>query len=185
MRRDIQLWIVAAAVALVFVAGYIVWRRRREGFTRTCMSANNNCQFTRPPVDYVYWTDTEIPTKVGRDFPSFMGNPTDKAQELTHGYIDLEKDMQKLVHPELLWQQYGNDWAGCGNGEAYIVNDEATRAKLSDVGDIWAVRQLLSMRTPAHGPVGIHPALTDEDIAVRDPFDRAYGGSWLPQQIGV
>jgi hypothetical protein len=180
---------VAVLVIATVVIALVLWGRKRhttkEPFERTCMTAAGNCTFVRTPVDYVYKTTTEVPTKIGRDYPHYVGNPTDKAQPLADGYVDLEKDYNKLVNQDLLWRQYENDWGGCGNDTPYIVNDEKTRAQLSDTGDIWAVRQLLGMATPAHHPSRTNPALTEQDDVVLDPFDRSYGGPWLPQRIGI
>jgi hypothetical protein len=191
MASKVSTTTAVLVLVLVVIVLMVLTRRssaaaaaKKEGFERTCMTAAGNCTFVRTPVDYVYRTSTEVPTKIGRDYPHYVGNPTDKAQPLEDGYIDLEKDMRKLENPELLWKQYGNDWTGCGNGKPYIVNDEKTRSQLADTGDIWATRQLYAMRTPAHGPVGRYPALTEQDEVVLDPFDRSYGGSFLPQHIG-
>lgn len=157
---------------------------RKDNFTRTCLTADGNCQFVRSHVDYVYKEQTEIPGKIGKDFPHRMADPTDKAQPLEDGPIDLIKDERKLNNPNLLWKQYEHDWKGSGNGKPYIVNDEKTRFSLAEVGDIWLERKLNAERQPAHGPQGRYPALTEQDYITPEPYDRMYGGEFLDNQIG-
>lgn len=179
--------IVVGAVAgtLVLWAAYkYVNSNKRDNFTRTCLTADGNCQFVRSHVDYVYKDQTEIPQKIGMDFPHLMGDPTDKLQPLEEGRINLSRDELKLSNPDLLWKQYQHDWQGSGNGKPYIVNDEKTRFSLAEVGDIWAERQLYAQTTPLHGPVGTQPALTEIDYVTPEPYGRLYGGDFLHNQIG-
>ena len=176
--------LMIGAVVVFFV---VMWNRRnqKDQFTRTCLTADTNCKFVRSPVDYVYKTQTEIPDKVGRDYPHLMARPTDKLHPLEDGPINLIQDEAKLWNPKLLWEQYTHDYPGCGNGKEYIVNDEKTRWTLEAVGDIGAARMLYSMRSPQHGPRGIRPALTEQDLVRPDPFDRSYGGSnYLNDALG-
>lgn len=174
---------VAGAVAIYGMCHVML--NKKDNFTRTCLTADSNCQFVRSHVDYVYKDQTEIPTKKGKDFPHLMGDPRDKLQPLEDNSIDLIQDEMKLHNPDLLWKQYENDWKGCGNGKPYIVNDEKTRFSLAEVGDVWLERQLYAQRTPQHGPRGKYPALTEQDEITPEPFDRMYGGgSWLPETIG-
>lgn len=176
---------ISAGVLVAGTIFYLYNRNKKSHFTRTCLTADGNCQFVRSHVDYVYEDNTEIPSKVGRKFPHWIANPKDKTQPLGHGPVDLIADEAKLHNQDLLWKQYEHDWKGCGNGKPYIVNDEKTRFSLAEVGDIWAHRQLDSQPTPAHGSQNTaNPALTEIDFVKQDPFDRIYGGSWLHNQLG-
>jgi|WetSurMetagenome_2_1015567.scaffolds.fasta_scaffold292519_2 hypothetical protein len=181
--------LIVVASAAVVIGAFMAWKmgvfnKKKNNFTRTCLTADSNCQFVRSHVDYVYKDQTEIPTKKGMDFPHFMANPTDKLQPLDEGRIDLIKDERKLNNQDLLWKQYEHDWKGCGNGKPYIVNDEKTRFSLVEVGDVWAERQLYGMDSPMHHKGNIR-ALTEQDAIVPEPFDRLYGGSnFLDDHIG-
>lgn len=188
-KKNINLIVLTTIGAGVALFIYLTCRgdcnkRKRDGFTRTCLTGDTSSIFARSPVDYAYEDITVIPQKEGMRNPHWMGDVTDKKQPLDHGPVDLIRDEKKLIHPELLWEQYGNNYKGCGNGMPYIVNDDKTRFALEDVGDHWATTYLYSLNSPQHH-VGNIPALTDEDIAVHDPYDRLYGDGWLPNQIGV
>ena len=186
---------VSNAAALIVIAlvvlGLFLWggcggARQRDHFTRTCLTADTNCEFVRSPVDYAYKTMTSIPAKVGKDYPHLMANRTDKTQPLDQSSgIDLVKDENKLWDQDRLWKQYESDWAGCGNGKPHIVNDEKTRFSLTEVGNEWAHRILNAQHLPAHGPKVADRALTELDFVTPEPFDRMYGGdSYLPHNIG-
>jgi len=177
--------VIALAILFLFFVGGC--GAKKDNFTRTCLTADTNCQFVRSPVDYVYKTMTSIPEKQGKDYPHLMADRTDELQPLDQSPgIKLDRDMDKLWDDTKLWTQYGNDWAGCGNGNPYIVNDEKTRFELREVGNEWAVRILNGQSGPRYGPVGPDgPALSEIDIVDPSPFDRLYGGSdYLPQNIG-
>lgn len=176
--------IVAGGIVLaVAVVAYLLFKR--EGFTRTCLSADTNCRFVRSPVDYAFNSMTDIPQKMGMQFPHKIANIKDKLQPLSSGKIDLIKDESLLWHPDKLWKQYEHNWGGCGDNQMYIVNDDKTRFSLADVGDIWVHRILNSMPSPAHGPAGNDPALTEQDLIRPEPFQPHYGGySYIPVQIG-
>jgi len=188
---------VSNTVALVIIAlvvlGLLLWGgcklgcgANKDNFTRTCLTADTNCQFVRTPVDYIYKTMTEIPPKVGRDYPHLMADRTDELQPLDQSPgIELVADENKLWNPDKLWKQYGHNWAGCGNCQPYIVNDEKTRFSLTEVGNEWAHRILNAQHLPAHGPKVENRALTELDYIEPEPFDRLYGGSgYLPDNIG-
>lgn len=171
-------------IVVVYAAYKYMSPPKKSNFTRTCLTADTNCQFVRSHVDYVYKENTEVPQKIGMDFPHYLGDPRDKLQPLDQGNVNLIRDEEKLANPDLLWKQYEHDWQGCGNGKPYIVNDEKTRFSLAEVGDMWAHRQLYAQKTPLHGPQGKYPALTEQDAIVQDSFDRLYGGSWLNNELG-
>ncbi len=179
--------VVGGVVAALAVYGTCKFAlgTNKDNFTRTCLTADANCTFVRSHVDYVYKDQTEIPGKVGMDFPHRMGDPRDKLQPLAEGRINLTRDEEKLWNPDLLWKQYENDWQGCGNGKPYIVNDEKTRHSLAAVGDVWLLRQLNAQSTPQHGSRNVkYPALTEQDYITPEPFGRLYGGDWIPDRIG-
>jgi len=188
---------VSNAVALVIIAlvvlGLFFWGgckigcgANKDNFTRTCLTADTNCQFVRSPVDYIYKTMTSIPEKVGKDYPHLMADRTDELQPLDQSPgIELVRDENKLWNPDKLWKQYENNWSGCGNGKPYIVNDEKTRFELTEVGNEWAHRILNGQSGPRYGPPNPDRALTDLDYIMPEPFDRMYGGSdYLPHNIG-
>lgn len=179
--------VVGAVVGALVVYGSckLAWANKKDNFTRTCLTADTNCQFVRSHVDYVYKDQTEIPQKIGMDFPHHLGDPKDKLQPLDQGRMNLARDEMKLWNPNLLWKQYEHNWKGCGNGKPYIVNDEKTRFSLAEVGDIWAERQLYAQSTPQHGLFHAkYPALTEQDEITPEPFGRLYGGEWLHNQLG-
>jgi hypothetical protein len=183
----------ALLIAVLVLLGLFVWGGckmpkggQKDKFTRTCLTADTNCKFVRSPVDYAYKTQTEVPEKIGRDYPHLMAYPADELHPLEDGITNLIKDEDKLWNQEELYKQYTHDYQGCGNGKPYIVNDEKTRFLLREVGDEAAVRMMYSMKTPEHGPRAVYPALTEQDIIRPEPFDRQYGGSgFIAQQIGV
>lgn len=188
VSNTVALLIIALVVLGLFLFGgcKLGCRDRKDNFTRTCLTADTNCQFVRSPVDYIYKTTTEIPPKVGRDYPHLMADRTDELQPLDQSPgIELVKDENKLWNQDSLWKQYEHDWSGCGNCKPYIVNDEKTRFMLSEVGNQWAHRILNAQHLPAHGPPVQDRALTELDYTTPEPFDRMYGGScYLPQNIG-
>ena len=175
--------IACIAIGIAIIVGVWYISRQRSGFTRTCLTADTNGMFVRTPVDYAFQDITQVPEKIGKEYPHWMADITDELQPLDHGPINLLRDEDKLWNPNLLWKQYEHNWRGCGNGKAYIVNDEKTRFSLAEIGDIWLHRELDNMRTPAHGPKG--NAVTEMDYIRPEPFDRLYGGSgYLPKLIG-
>ena len=174
--------IVLVVLALFLVGGCS--KGGRNNFTRTCLTADTNCKFVRTPVDYIYGPLTAVNERKCKLYPHWMADITDELQPLDHGPVNLGSEEDKLWNPHKLWRQYENDWRGCGNGRPYIMNDEKTRFSLAEVGDIWAKRILESTRSPAHGPIGACPALTDEDMIRPEPYEQLYGGSWLANDLG-
>jgi len=182
ISNTVALLILALALLGLYILGgcKMGCLKSKDSFTRTCLSADDNCKFVRSPVDYAFEDITEIPAHIGMEFPHMMGKPSDPRQPLDANRIDLIKDEKLLNAGSDIWKQYGNDFMGCGNGKEYIVNDDKTRWMLTDVGDIAAVRMLESMAVPKSrwGPISKrHPALTDQDMIMPDPFDALYGGS--------
>lgn len=181
---------VALVIVILVVVGLLcvgdVLKRRNEQFTRTCLTADTNCKFVRQQVDYVSQEDQGLKRTPTQD-PHYMADPTDKAQRLQQGHIDLIKDETRLINGSL-WKQYENDYKGSGNNQAYIVNDDKTRWALKEVGDVWAARILEDQHLPEHGgpfePAHKNYALTDMDMIEPDQFDQLYGGTWLNNMIG-
>ena len=188
VSNTVALLIIAVVVVGLFILGSSKYGcgGKKDHFTRTCLTADTNCQFVRSPVDYVYKTMTEVPAKKGRDYPHLMADCSDELQPLEQSPgIQLIRDEAKLRDQDKLWKQYENDWKGCGNGKPYIVNDEKTRFTLAEVGNQWAHRILNAQHLPAHGPKGEDRALTELDMITPEPFDRMYGGSdFLPHTLG-
>jgi len=176
---------LTGAVIIYAVTKY-AGKGSKSNFTRTCLTADTNCQFVRTPVDYIYKNSTEIPPKIGRDYPHLMGDPRDKLQPLEQGRINLVRDEMKLWNPDLLWKQYEHDWAGCGNSEPYIVNDEKTRFSLAETGRIDVWRKLYAEKGPLHGSQNVrYPALSEADVTSPEPYDASYGGlGYLGDRIG-
>lgn len=165
--------LIGLAVAVVVV---IIYRYRRDHFTRTCITGDTSATFVRSPVDYAYEDITEIPTKIGMKFPHYLGKPTDDLQPLegSHG-INLEEDMTRLADG-VLFKQYENDWAGCGNGMPYIVNDNVTRDQLTRVGDMDTRRKMDAEITPYHVKAAVYPVIPEQDVVRPDGYPRLYGG---------
>jgi hypothetical protein len=177
VSNKVAITVIASVIVLIIVYSLCA---KRDNFTRTCGTADQNCQFARSPVDYAFVSQTEVPEKKGMLFPHMMADPTDKTFPLEDYPINLIRDEDKLWDPKKLWVQYENDYPGCGNGQPYIVNDETTRFNLVDVGDFWAERILNSQSSWPKGN-----ALTDQDIIQPEPFGRLYGGSgFLNNAIG-
>ena len=181
---DISPTVALLIIALVLLGLYILngcsFKRQKDNFTRTPMTADTNCRFVRQHVDYAYGPDgSDIPEKQGKEFPHFMADVTDKLQPLEDGHVNLIRDEDKLWgegNPRL-WDQYTHNFVGCGNGKPYIVNDDKTRFALYEGGDIWATRVLEAEHLPAHGPRTSIPALTDLDMSQPAPFEQEYGGA--------
>lgn len=176
-----------AIVVVVAVVAYFLFRSMKsENYIRTTMTQDKSCSFNKAPVDYAFLDISEVPEKQDYVFPHYLADPTDKLQPLSHGYIDLIKDENKLWAGSDIWKQYENTWQGCGKGYPYVVNEEITRFGLTSAGDEGLHRILNGMPSPAHGPAGRNPALTEIDAVIVDPFDKLYGGSdYLPPQIGM
>jgi hypothetical protein len=177
----------AAIVVVVAVVAYFIFRSMKsENYIRSTLTQDTSCQFVRSPVDYAFADITPVPERHDWPYPHYLADRTDKLQPLDHGFVDLIKDENKLWQGSDIWKQYENTWAGCGKGYPYVVNDFKTRADLASVGDEGLHRILNGLPSPAHGPAGRNPALSEIDVVVVDPFDKLYGGSdYLPPQIGM
>lgn len=164
-------------VGLFIIGGCKFGCTQKDGYTRTCLTDTGNCQFVRTPVDYAM---KNPPEGAWQSNPHFIANPQDETQPLEFGNIDFYSDERKLGGSGRipLWQQYDNNFGGCGNDKEFIVNDEKTRDLLREVGDEGARRILDNMHTPRHGPRTGVPAFTELSLCKEDPYplnDRIYG----------
>lgn len=168
-----QYILIGVAVLVIVV---LIYRYRRDNFTRTCITGDTSAAFVRSPVDYAYEDITSIPMKVGMKFPHYLGKPTDDLQPLEDSRgINLTEDMTRLADG-VLFKQYENDWPGCGNGMPYIVNDSVTRDQLTRVGDMDTRRRLDAEITPYHVKAAVYPVYPEQDAVRPDGFERLYGG---------
>lgn len=172
----IRLEYLLLGAAVLVVVAYLIYKRRYDHFTRTCITGDNTATFVRSPVDYAYEELTEIPPKVGMKFPHFLGKPTDNLQplETSHG-VDLAPDERRLDDGSL-FKQYENNWKGCGNGTPYIVNDSMTRAQITRVGAMDIRRLMDAEVTPLHVKAEVYPVLPEQAAVHPDGFDRLYYG---------
>ena len=158
--------VIALCVAIVLLRDRC---NLQEGYKRSCLG--QTCRMARTPVDFVFKT----PDGWQRN-PHWQANPADKYQPLEGGPINFYPDLDRLNKSDgVLFQQYGNQWKGCGKDEVYLINDSKTRMDLENVGYDWP-RQILDDLP--------HPRLvpgcgsTEMDHVVVDPWgDKIYGGA--------
>lgn len=149
-------------------------RGTREGYKRATLG--NQCQgMQRSPVDYAF----KNPGGWQRN-PHWRTEPSVKYQPLEFGPIDFYADSRRLNENDgVLFQQYRNDWKGCGRETLDMANDEKNRFDLTNVGDQGARVQLDDLYSTRFGPRGI--THTERSYDQPNPyFDKIYGGAgWL------
>lgn len=170
---------------IVLVVSYVIYKKRTDFFTRTCITGDTSAAFVRSPVDYAFQDITEIPSKVGMVFPHFLGKPNDNLQplETSHG-INFTPDELKL-DDGTLFTQYDNNYPGCGNGKPYIVNDNMTRDQLTRVGDMTARRIMDAQITPLHVKANVYPVYPEQDAIQPDGYARQYGPGFVHDELRV
>ena len=142
-----------------------------EGYKRSCL-ANDCFGLQRTPVDYAF----KYPHGWQRN-PHYQANPADEHQPLDYGPIDLYPDIRKLnKNNGVLFQQYRQDWKGCGKDTVYLTNDSKNRFDLTNIGDQGARVQLDDLYSPRFGPKGYQ--YNERSFDEPNPFyDKLYGGA--------
>jgi hypothetical protein len=133
-QRKIAVW-VGVVLVLALGAWMILRRRRREGYTRTCLEGN--CSgFARTQVDYAFTPERQ---------PEWLVNPSSRRQPLAEGNpVDLLADERKLGTDQM-FAQYRNDWAGCGeDGLTSLKNDSKNRFDLINNGEL-GLRRIMTL----------------------------------------
>ena len=146
----------------------------KEGYVRSCL-AGDCYGLQRTPVDYA----EKYPYGWQRN-PHYRANPADEHQPLDYGPIDFHSDLRRLdKYDGVLFQQYGNNWKGCGKNVVSLTNDSKNRFDLTNVGDYGARQVLDNMYNPRFGPKGY--VNTEMAHNERNPyFNKMYGGPrWL------
>jgi hypothetical protein len=125
----------------------------------------------RTPVDYAM----KYPNGWQRN-PHYQVNPADNYQPLEYGPIDFYPTERKLAENNgVLFQQYRQNWRGCGRSDETMANDEKNRYDLQYIGAHGARVQLDDMTNPRFGP-GVQ--YTERNFDEPSPyFDMLYGSS--------
>lgn len=153
----------------------------KEGYTRSCLG--NDCYgLQRTPVDYA----EKNPYGWQRN-PHWKAKPSDEHQPLEFGPIDFHAETRKLNENNgILFQQYRNDWPGCGKNQEYLVNDSKNRFDLLNQGDMGARRALDNMNSPRFYRGSGVCSRNELDSICPDKYEywgRKYGGGprygWL------
>ena len=155
-------------------SGFGTGKGIKEGYKRSCL-AGDCYGLQRTPVDYAQ----KYPDGWQRN-PHWKTYPGDEHQPLSFGPIDFWQDMRRLNNNDgVLFQQYGNNWKGCGRQLVSLTNDSKNRFDLENIGDHGARVILDDMYNPRFGPRG--PNFTEQSLAEVNPYyQKIYGGSdWL------
>ena len=171
-KQKYTIVVVLALVAIVLLAAYYMNRHDKnyEGYRRSCL-AGDCYGLQRTPVDYAQ----KYPNGWQRN-PHWKSNPADLHQPLDYGPIDFYSDNRRLnENGGVLFQQYRQDWPGCGKDLKTLANDEKNRFDLENIGAHGARVQLDNLYNPRFGN-GIRNTEIDWDEP--NPFyDKIYGGS--------
>jgi hypothetical protein len=142
----------------------------REGYSRSCLRGNCGWAMERTPVDYAM----KNPMGWQRN-PHWKTRPSTDYQPLDYGPVDFWPDERKLNKYGVLFQQYRQDWKGCGIPDKTMANDSKNRFDLQNVGAHGARVQLDDMANPGFGPgVQYNERTFDEPNPY---FDKLYGGA--------
>ena len=182
MAEKISVSVLILLVILLIIILFLVGKcgivcgnkKVQENYKRSCL-AQGTCDFHRTPVDYV-----QKNCKGLMNDPHWIANPANKYQPLELGTVDMWADSRRLnKNNGLLFQEFSQNFPGCGSGPVYLPNDEKTRFDLVNLGDLDYVRELKDMYSPRFGPRSI---LFDEQMLARpSPFQKLYGGNaYLP-----
>lgn len=166
--------IVIAVVLVVFLlAGCkLSCKSSKEGYKRSGL-AGDCFGLQRTPVDYAM----KYPHGWQRN-PHYQTDPANEHQPLEFGPIDFYRDERALAAGKL-YEQYNNNWGGCGKQLMYLSNDSKNRFDLTRVGDQGARVQLDDMYNTRFGKRG--PSHTERSYDEPNPFFKPiYGGpKWL------
>lgn len=145
------------------------------GYTRAPLAEESCYNMARTPVDYAM--------KPGgwQQNPQYRAMPSARFQPLEYGPIDFYADRRRLDENNgMLFQQYRNDYPGCGIPEYRIENDIKNRLNVLDLGDVARKRRMDDAWNPAFGPDKRQP-FTENVFDRLDPTrQKIYGGNrWL------
>jgi len=177
LTRNQKIGIAVAVVAVIAIGvGYWWYRKSKntEGYVRSIL-AGDCYGLQRTPVDYAM----KNPDGWQRN-PHWQAKPSVEYQPLEFGPIDFYKDSRRLIENKgVLFQQYRNDWRGCGKDMEYLVNDSKNRFDLTNVGD-YSARQFLDNQYNKRFGEKL-PKMVEANFNEPNPyFDKIYGGSkWL------
>lgn len=145
----------------------------REGYVRATLG--NQCYgLQRTPVDYAM----KNPNGWQRN-PHYRAYPGDEHQPLEFGPIDFYSDTRRLNENNgVLFQQYRQDWGGCGKDIKTLANDSKNRFNLTNIGAQGMRNQLDNMPNPRNGfGFQFNEQTFSEPNPTRGPI---YGGQgWL------
>lgn len=159
---------VIAAVVFFNMCSVKCKMPEREGYIRS--SLGNVCQgLQRTPVDYAF----KHPDGWQRN-PHYQVYPGVHYQPLEDGPIDFHQDSRRLEKYGHLFQQYGQNWNGCGKELIYLRDDEKNRFDLTNVGEQGVRRQMDDFDNPAI--LNSQNMLTEMDFIEPSPFQKLYGG---------
>lgn len=161
------LLLIGGASLIVLILLLLCGKDYSEHYKRSCLQ--NDCNLQRSPVDYAF--------KDPRTNPHYQTSPGNDAHPLAQGPIDFHMDLRRLNQTDgVLFQEFDQNYKGCGLGEQYIVNDEKGRFDLTNVGDVGTRNQLDDVHHERHGPRGfIHTERRYDEP--NGCFDMLYGGS--------
>lgn len=147
----------------------------REGYVRSCLG--NDCYgLQRTPVDYAM----KYPNGWQRN-PHYRANPGDEHQPLEFGPIDFYSDTRRLdKNNGVLFQQYRDDWKGCGRNIVELTNDSKNRFDLTNIGDQGTRNQLDNIPVPSRN-LGVGFQYNEQTFSTPNPYYQPqYGGyNWL------
>jgi len=148
----------------------------REGYKRSPLAEDTCHNMERTPVDFAM-----LSPNGWQQNPQYKVLPSVRFQPLEFGPIDFYPDSRRLNRLEgVLFQQYRNDWEGCGASETSMANDTKNRSNVLDLGDLSRKQRMDDAWSPAFGPNRAQP-FTDAVLSKVDPTrQKIYGGNdWL------
>lgn len=143
----------------------------KEGYMRSCLSSD--CRLHRTPVDYAF----KAPQYIKGDL-HYEGNPHDKLSALEIAPVDLFLYQRQLAEKDgVLFQQYTNEYKGCGSGPAYVPNDTKGRYDLRQSGEE-GLRRAYDDSWNAQIYGAGTPVATEYDPSLNDPFPSTHRQYW-------
>jgi hypothetical protein len=189
MSKIVNILVVVLAIFALFIIGNCSLKcgvsssaamemddNTKEGYKRMPL-AEAVCQnMQRSPVDYAFKNPNGW-----QQNPHYQTLPSGRFQPLEYGPIDFYADSRRMNELNgVLFQQYRNDWTGCGKPETHMVNDTMNRFNVKDLGDLTRGRRMANAWNPAFGP-NKAPPFTEAVFERIDPTrEKIYGGNaWL------